>query len=243
VGEPSHLEVITAHKGLMVFELTVGFEPQRFEQRPRTARRAVFEGRAAHSSTPALGRNAIRTALATLVANPQLAVASIAGGDAVNRVPARCEVVAAGDFASPMAGIGASLAADTEGVANVPRDYIPAQAIAILARFVAALQEFADHAGAPEAGYAAPTLTCNPGVIRSAEASIALEFELRPPPALALDAVRAGVAEIVARLVPGAPGLKLALVERRANPGFRSTFEGETVELAMAALARAGLGL
>lgn len=241
VGEPSHLEVITAHKGLMVFELTVGFEPQRFEQKPRTAQRAVFEGRAAHSSTPALGRNAIRRALTALVANPQLAVASIAGGDAVNRVPARCEVVAAGDYASSMAGVGASLVADRE--AAVPRDYIPAQAIATLARFAAALQEFADHAGAPEAGYAAPTLTCNPGVIRSAEGSIALEFELRPPPALALDAVRAGVAEIVARLAPGAPALKLALVERRANPGFRSTLEGETVELAMAALARAGLGL
>jgi acetylornithine deacetylase/succinyl-diaminopimelate desuccinylase-like protein len=243
VGEPSHLEVITAHKGLMVFELTVEFEPQRFKQKPRAARHAVFEGRAAHSSTPALGRNAIRAALAALVANPQLAVASIMGGDAVNRVPARCEVMFAGDIASSMTGLGASLVADREATAGAPRDYIPAQAIAILSRFAAALQQFADRAGGPEAGYAAPTLTCNPGVIRSAEGSIALEFELRPPPALALDVVRTGVAEIIASLTPGAPELKLALFERRANPGFRSTFEGETVELAMAALAQAGLAI
>jgi len=242
VGEPSHLEVITAHKGLMVFELNVSFKPRRFDH-PCAATRIVFEGRAAHSSTPALGRNAICSALAALVAHPPRVVVSIAGGDAVNRVPARCEAVIANDPSHSEMIIDES-AIDVKGeIPAAPRHYIPPQAIAALAQFAAALQEFADRAGTPEPGYAAPTLTCNPGVIRSADDSVTLEFELRPPSALGLDVVRAGVAKIVARLAQDAPRLEIGLIERRANPGFRSSFEGETVELAMAALARAGLRL
>src|SRR6266852_791690 len=97
VGEPSHLEVITAHKGLMVFELKLEFEPLRIDGAESTAR-AIFTGRAAHSSTPHLGQNAIVAALKALAAHPESHVVSLAGGDAVNKVPARCEaIVVAGD--------------------------------------------------------------------------------------------------------------------------------------------------
>ena len=72
---------------------------------------------------------------------------------------------------------------------------------------------------------------------------IVLEFELRPPPSLALDVVRDGIDAIVQRLMQGVPALNLKLVEKRANPGFRSSDGSEAVELAMAALARAQLPL
>ncbi len=45
------------------------------------------------------------------------------------------------------------------------------------------------------------------------------------------------------RLRHFAPDLQVDLTERRANPGFRSPLDSETVELAMAALATAGLPL
>jgi acetylornithine deacetylase/succinyl-diaminopimelate desuccinylase-like protein len=80
-------------------------------------------------------------------------------------------------------------------------------------------------------------------VIRSAPGSIKLEFELRPPPGLALDVVRRGVSGVVDAIAPTIPGIMLSLVERRANPGFRSALASETVELAMAAQASAGLPL
>src|SRR4029077_8667072 len=97
-------------------------------------------------------------------------------------------------------------------------------------------------------------LTCNPGVIRGSADSLTLEFELRPPPSLGLGAVRAGVAAIVeARYSASATPSRtdattvsqvtIEFNERRANPGFRSALDSETVELAMAALARAGLPL
>src|SRR6266478_1529465 len=94
VGEPSHLQVITAHKGLMAYELTIGFVPIRVADEIEV-RKMFHVGRAAHSSTPTLGENAIVKAIAAISSKPSLEVVSIDGGDAVNKVPAHCEVVLA----------------------------------------------------------------------------------------------------------------------------------------------------
>ena len=57
----------------------------------------TFEGKAAHSSTPALGVNAIDKALAyTLSVSAR--VLSIAGGTAANMIPGRCELVVAAPY-------------------------------------------------------------------------------------------------------------------------------------------------
>jgi acetylornithine deacetylase/succinyl-diaminopimelate desuccinylase-like protein len=234
VGEPSHLEVITAHKGLMVFELKLEFEPLRIDGAEGPVR-AIFTGRAAHSSTPHLGQNAIVAALKALAAHPESHIVSLKGGDAVNKVPARCEVIIAASDALPIAN--AAIVRIDERV----HEFIPRAVIAMLARFVDALSGFANRTGAPEPGYTAPTLTCNPGVIRSSSNSMELEFELRPPPTLALDVVREGVAKIVYELARNALGIRARVSEKRANPGFRSDSDSTTVELAMAAMARASL--
>jgi acetylornithine deacetylase/succinyl-diaminopimelate desuccinylase-like protein len=234
VGEPSHLEVITAHKGLMVFELKLEFEPLRIDGAESTAR-AIFTGRAAHSSTPHLGQNAIVAALKALAAHSESHVVSLNGGDAVNKVPARCEAIVVAGDTWPIAN------AAIEPSGEKMHEFIPQPVIAMLARFVDALSGFADRTGAPEPGYTAPTLTCNPGVIRSSSNSVDLEFELRPPPALALDVVRDGVAKIVDELARNTQGIRAKVSEKRANPGFRSESGSTTVELAMAAMARASL--
>lgn len=239
VGEPSRLTAITAHKGLMVFELTLGFTPLKIDE-PTQARRMTFAGKAAHSSTPALGVNAIETALQAMTINPKLNLAAISGGTAVNVVPARCDVVIATHAALDVPIGGAVEAANFDGrIAAI----IPLEVITMLTRFTAALRRYADNAGSDEPGYADPTLTCNPGVIRSAYGSMTLEFELRPPPGLALDDVRAGVARLVEEISCSAVGISVTLAEKRANPGFRAAAASETVEIAMGALANAGLQL
>jgi len=86
-----------------------------------------------------------------------------------------------------------------------------------------------------------PTLTSNLGVIGTRDNRIVMQFELRPPPSLALDAVRDGVSAIVRELAQGDESLEIKLTEKRANPGFRSSSGSEAVELGMAALARANL--
>jgi acetylornithine deacetylase/succinyl-diaminopimelate desuccinylase-like protein len=120
---------------------------------------------------------------------------------------------------------------------------IPHPAIAAVARFVTELQKFADRAGVAEPDYASPTLTCNPGRISSAGDTIVLDFELRPSPGLALEIVREGVAAIAREVEGTYTSIRLTVEERRANPGFRSARDRETLAVAMGALARAGLSL
>jgi len=235
VGEPSHLQVITAHKGLMAFELAIHYTPVRADREFET-RKVVFSGRAAHSSTPALGENAIEKALAAIGTHPDLRVVAIAGGDAVNKVPARCEVVVAADFAGT---IGGSPARKLGPAANA----ISGHAILALSKFAHAVAEFTRERSPAEIEFAAPTLTSNLGVVRTHHDTILLDFELRPPPSLALGVVRDGVNAIVSGLADRAPSLDLKLIEKRANHGFRSSGGSEAVELAMAALARARLPL
>jgi acetylornithine deacetylase/succinyl-diaminopimelate desuccinylase-like protein len=233
VGEPSHLEVVTAHKGLAVFELSLSFAPAAMEM-PLAARGVVFAGRSAHSSTPALGDNAIRKAVRAVASRPELAVFALSGGDAVNKVPARCEAVVPEDRASALGGaLGDRI--------GQRREHIPREAIAALWQFVTMLEKFAGCTGSEEPDFAPPTLTCNAGVLRTFEGQLTLEFELRPPPALPLDSVREGVGAIVERLSRGSSGVGFALSEKRANPGFRSGAGSEAVEAGMAALACANL--
>lgn len=80
-GEPSELRIIDAHKGYAVVRITItDGEPQRLEGK---FRKLHVLGKAAHSSTPHLGKNAI------LEAWPQLQrVARIEAGSVANKVPA-----------------------------------------------------------------------------------------------------------------------------------------------------------
>lgn len=238
VGEPSGLQVITAHKGLIVFELEIGFAVGDKAQRSLPVYDLIFEGRSAHSSTPALGVNAIQIAIEALEQRPDLRVASIDGGDAVNKVPARCEVTIGGEPARPIEKTARIEQGQLRGA-----EFVPHAVFQLLSRFLARLAAFVDRATRPEPDYAPPTLTFNPGVIRLSGRSILLEFELRPPPSLPLGEIRHGVHEVVGLLSPLFPDQKISVTERRANPAFRSSLKGETVELAMAALAAAGLPL
>jgi acetylornithine deacetylase/succinyl-diaminopimelate desuccinylase-like protein len=233
VGEPSGLSVVTAHKGLIVFQLEIGFEPMRASGQP--IKRAVFRGRSAHSSTPHLGLNAIKAALAATSADSEVEIHGISGGDAVNKVAALCEMLVSAIDSAP----GGAVMEEHQG--TPPAHRLPREALRALTDFIDALESFAQSAGPPEADYAPPTLTCNPGTVRSDERSITLEFELRPPPSLSLDLVRSGVAGLVRGLEDRLRGLTFNLREVRGNPGYRAPLDGEVVTIAMQAQARAGL--
>jgi acetylornithine deacetylase/succinyl-diaminopimelate desuccinylase-like protein len=239
VGEPSRLEVIAAHKGLMMFELKLGFTPMRVGE-PMQARRLTFAGKAAHSSTPAMGVNAIDLALEATAINLKLNLAAISGGSAVNVVPARCDIVVATDAALDFSVGGA---VESPFVDRPITEIIPPEVVTTAIRFIAGLRKFADNSGSVEPDYAPPTLTCNPGIIRSGSGSMTLEFELRPSPGLALDEIRKGVGRVADEVSRIAAGVSLTISEKRANPGFRAAPASETVEIAMRAMADAGLAL
>lgn len=98
-GEPSELGLIRAHKGYAVVKCTVldaqaplvacgDLDPE-LEEPDYGLVEKVLSGKAAHSSTPKLGANAIHKALGWL-ARYDVPVVGIAGGAAPNVVPARC---------------------------------------------------------------------------------------------------------------------------------------------------------
>ena len=102
-GEPSELKLITAHKGYAVVRCTVTDSKARVVVSAGPGvERLAFAGKAAHSSTPHLGKNAIRGALAWArsAGTPLL---SAAGGTSANVVPASCvlEVPAPRDSGDP----------------------------------------------------------------------------------------------------------------------------------------------
>src|SRR5229473_4230478 len=102
-GEPSELQLITAHKGYAVVRCTVTDSKARVVSSAGPGvERLAFAGKAAHSSTPQLGKNAIRSALAWArsAGTPLL---SAAGGTSANVVPASCvlEVPAPRDSGDP----------------------------------------------------------------------------------------------------------------------------------------------
>lgn len=91
VGEPSELWATVAHKGYGVFEARLP-HVERTAEGEADRVREEYDGVAAHSSTPHLGKNAIEAALERCAAAEVVGIAALEGGGAVNQVPDRCRV-------------------------------------------------------------------------------------------------------------------------------------------------------
>ncbi|WP_373047372.1 M20/M25/M40 family metallo-hydrolase [Vulgatibacter sp.] len=88
-GEPSELRIIDAHKGYLVAH--VHLRPAAARPGAERRLRLTFHGKAAHSSTPLHGVNAIEKAFAFCAEHgvwPERA----SGGDLANKIPARCVI-------------------------------------------------------------------------------------------------------------------------------------------------------
>ena len=104
VGEPSELACVRAHKSYAVYEAHIPL-PE-LGRGSGTAESEDFAGAAAHSSTPALGRNAIEAALARLDRDDVRGLVAIEGGTHANVVPDHCRLAVAlrGSAAGPASG-------------------------------------------------------------------------------------------------------------------------------------------
>ena len=89
-GEPSELRIISAHKGYLVVRCTLRDpKARKVSSAGPGVEQMEFRGKAAHSSTPHLGINAIEKALAFLKSSGSPVLAA-RGGTSSNVVPASC---------------------------------------------------------------------------------------------------------------------------------------------------------
>ncbi len=243
VGEPSSLTLILGHRGMNVFRLTVSGEPQAAS---RTLRpwRAAFFGVSAHSSTPDLGRNAIEMALRALEARPQLSVAKLSGGDAVNKVPARCEVIVLADSSEQLGVESSDCLVEQDDELEIAPEVIAPSIIKVLAEFLGALKEYASGRKSAIEGFSRNgSITSNVGIIEGQAGKVSLTFEVRQPPDFSAEIITRELEGIVERLEARFPKLRLELQKLRANPGFYTPEQGETVALGFEAMVRSGLEL
>jgi acetylornithine deacetylase/succinyl-diaminopimelate desuccinylase-like protein len=92
-GEPSELQIIHAHKGYAVVRCTLRDQKARLVSSAGPGVEEVqFNGKAAHSSTPQLGVNAIQKALAWAKSSGTPVIAA-RGGTSSNVVPASCTLL------------------------------------------------------------------------------------------------------------------------------------------------------
>lgn len=163
IGEPSELAAVHAHKGYAVFEARVALE--RLDSTgPLLVDRRTVRGTAAHSSTPALGSNAIVGALGELETRHALGIAALEGGSAVNVVPDRCDIALVGKDAGD----------ELDG---------PAFAAAPLLAFLAAWRRFANAPGArSDASFDPDRTVASLGRVSLDGARAVLRFDVRPIP-------------------------------------------------------------
>jgi acetylornithine deacetylase/succinyl-diaminopimelate desuccinylase-like protein len=112
IGEPSELQVITAGKGIATVEIRIPYSEEerryRFEHNLRestSTESRIFNGKAAHSSTPHLGESAIKKMFEYLLQLPEnIVVMEADGGVNFNTVPANAffEIDPVSTIADPM---------------------------------------------------------------------------------------------------------------------------------------------
>ncbi len=233
-GEPSELRIIDAHKGYLVanVELVDPDAPAASARRLRL----TFAGKAAHSSTPHLGTNAIDRAL-DFCDRHGAAIEWADGGDLANKVPARC-VVEVG--ARP----GLADAARAEGVTVEEVDGAGrsiARALEIGRRISAELREAVKSSPPHEdLRFDPSTAVFNNGVIHAESNRLEFTCDARLLPGHDPVALFDRIDALGARLA-GELGIELRIDRARANPAMALPAESKLRDAAMEASKSLGL--
>ncbi|MBK9293781.1 MAG: M20/M25/M40 family metallo-hydrolase [Oligoflexia bacterium] len=133
IGEPSELKIVYANNGYGVCHFDVAFSNQEIALRKshkndsRTTNEKIFHGKAAHSSTPHLGDNAILKLMDYLEKLPSgIGILEVSGGTVPNTVAAQAQIAIDTDFIlpKPQQSIGDKLLLLTRELKKLEREFL-----------------------------------------------------------------------------------------------------------------------
>jgi acetylornithine deacetylase/succinyl-diaminopimelate desuccinylase-like protein len=222
IGEPTDMRLINAGKGMAVIEISLPFSQAERDyrrdhdlQESASTQSRMFSGKAAHSSDPTAGDNAIMKMLEYLAQLPDgVAIMDLDGGTSHNSVPANAvlEIDTIAGFEDPMLPKLSRLYSD-------------------LRRLEQELMTFR------EDGFSPAHATMNLGMIRSTEADVRLTGSVRLPPTVP-DEVYEGW---MRRLESAVKAVGATFYVRDYRKGFRTSADGKFTKTVQSVLADIGL--
>jgi len=231
VGEPTELSVVTRHKGLLVVRIAARDVSEVTEDAVATVRLAVH-GRSAHSSTPDLGANAIVRAL-ELVRHQRLRIVAVRGGDAANKVPARCEL----EIAATGPPLPEGLDARETGRTAHPLSQALAGFLFALLREQEAIVALAKTS---DASFTPPRLTSNLGRLEAGNGGVEATLDFRCLPGEASEPIVAALDRFLAQEKRRRP-IDASLLVERDNPPLHTPADSAVVSWSLRALEGMGL--
>lgn len=238
VGEPTHLSLVTRHKGFSVLEVIFKSRGLYRPQASHWVYEAIFRGQSAHSSTPELGDNALQQALAFLQdlrkRFGKVVVLSLEGGEAHNMIPASARLrFSLGDRPKTAFPARSSRKIRPERISAGWYSTLPwEEALWCVERIGAALLPLQKER---EKGFDPSHLTWNLTRMTQPKEGWTLAFDLRPLPGQSLQKiVRSFEQTLWKRLGP--PGAGWQFRQERDNPALEMDEKSPLVKQARAAL-------
>lgn len=233
-GEPSELRIIDAHKGYLVARLRI--EDPAAPRAGADRLRVVVTGKAAHSSTPHLGVNAIDAAL-SFCESLGATIHAADGGDLANKVPARCAVEVDYSLAAERAAQERGYAAER---VSGDRPSI-ARALSVGRRIGARLREIVLASGpASNPRFDPATPVFNNGVVLTEGNQLDITFDARLLPGHDPEAIFEAI-EREGGAMASEQGLSLDIERNRSNFAMELRAESPLRDAAMAASRSLGL--
>lgn len=246
VGEPSNLQLVTRHKGLLVGELALLRRGVYRTETAETVYEVETKGVAVHSSTPEAGENAVLRMFDRLTAIAQAAggvkVLELDGGTAANIVPARCRAVVAitskthGFAEEVIRRVAAARRGVTARPRRLPAGWHPTLPWTDLLEYLTGLETLlAAYRKARDRAFAPPTLTSTVTRVGVVEGVLALTFDVRVLPGQDMDRI-AKRCEQLGWTLFGPPGDRWQFRRERQNPALEVDRDAPVVRLMLSAM-------
>lgn len=259
VGEPSELKVVYAHKCLNIFRVSIGYQLVERDARGFNRRIDLHSlGRAAHSSYPHLGINAVLQALDFLQEAVDrgfdIRFTQMNGGDTINKVPDRALTefyLTSHQFEDfkrffretvKMQQKERAFRVELGGLGDMGVRFLPEAIFPCMMGVVGFFRELANSfEQTKDVTYNPPYSTINFGQMKQRLGGIDLYFDLRLLPDISPAEIEKKVQQGIQALAAKYPNLNLSVTRERMNPGLNMTPEHELAKLCREAMDAAGV--